>query len=170
MYYPPWLHQLIEWISHTWLSQTIQDAIWLIPAIQSVHYIFVSIVVGSYLMVNLRTLGVVATRISLAAMVDRFKIWIWVSLIGLLITGSLLAIAEPGRSLNNPTFQVKMFMLLGLSFITYIFQAPLKNDPAYWDANPTRRGIASLSAAVSISLLIVIMFAGRWIAYTVSPT
>src|SRR5215475_4269632 len=135
-YFPPWLQALSDYLSHTWLSLSIQDAVWIIPSIQSVHIASVCVVLGSYLMMDMRVLGVAGNSLSLASLVRRFVPWIWYALAILLVTGTLLMIAEPGRDLTNPTFQLKMILVVAISIITYILSSPLKTFSCYWEASP----------------------------------
>jgi hypothetical protein len=87
---------------------------------------------------------------------------IWKLLLLLLLTGALLIIAEPGRTLTNPVFFVKMAMLLVACVLTL------------WLSGAARRGIERSSglhmAAACCTLLLWtgIIVAGRFIAYVES--
>ena len=106
------LHAFTDWLAGTPLSTTIQNVSWIIPTVQTVHIVCVAIVIAAVFLVDLRILGVFARGQPVAALSHRFLPWIWYALIVLLITGSLLVIGEPGRSLTNPAFIAKMLMLL----------------------------------------------------------
>ncbi len=166
-YFPPWLQAISDYLSHTQISITIQSTQWMIPVIQSIHIASVCIVLGSYLMMDMRVLGFVGRSMPVASLVNRFVPWIWYALVLLLVTGTLLMVAEPGRDLNNPTFQLKMMLIVAMSIVTYLLAAPLKADAAHWEANDGRRLTAKLYAVLSLVFVVGIIFAGRWIAYTV---
>jgi hypothetical protein len=104
----------------------------------------------------------------LAALTHRFLPWIWYALAVLVLTGSLLIIGEPGRSLMNPAFGLKMLMLLVVASLTAVLQRPLAADAAFWDASAQRRALARGIAVLSLALWSGIVFAGRWIAYVAS--
>jgi uncharacterized membrane protein len=169
-YFPPWLQAVSDYLSHTQLSLAIQSTTWMIPIIQSIHIACVCIVLGSYLIMDLRVLGFVGSSMPVASVVKRFVPWIWYALAVLLCTGSLLMIAEPGRDLNNPTFQLKMMLVVAISIVTYILASPLKADLGYWEASAGRQAVAKLIAIASLAMVVAIIFAGRWIAYTVVLT
>lgn len=96
----------------------------------------------------------------------RFLPTIWPVLLILLVTGSLLIIGEPRRSLVNSTFYVKMALLAVAIMLTAGLQRSILSSPDLWDGNRARRIAGRFAAAVSILVWCGILFAGRWIAYT----
>lgn len=159
------LTSVSDWLGTTPLSLAIQNTVWAIPAIQSVHILAIAVVISSATLVGLRLLGVIGRDHPTAAYAGRFLPWIWPTLLVLLVTGSLLVVAEPSRSLTNPSFIAKMIMLLGAIAATLVLQQPLKKDGAFWELTAGRRATAKVLAVVTLSLWTLIIFAGRWIAY-----
>jgi hypothetical protein len=88
---------------------------------------------------------------------------IWPVLLILLLTGSLLIIGEPRRSLVNTTFYIKMSLLLIAIVPTVLLQRTILASPGFFEKRQT--AIRAL-ATVSILVWSGILFAGRWIAYT----
>jgi hypothetical protein len=162
------LHAFGEWLGSTALSTTIQNVSWIIPTTQSMHIVCVAIVIAGVFLVDLRILGVFAPTWSLAALSDRFLTWIWYAIVVLLITGTILIIGEPSRSILNPAFWVKMTMLIIVASLTRVVQRPLMRDAGYWDATGGRRATLKGIAIASLVLWSCIVFAGRWIAYVAS--
>ena len=162
---PQSLHAFCEWLANTPPSLLIQNVSWIIPAVQSVHILSIAVVMGSVALIDQRLHGITGRSQSISGMVDRLLPAVWVALVILLITGALLAIGEPVRSLENPAFHVKMLMLLAVGTLTYFFQRMLRSDVAFWEMSPARRGTAKMAAIVSLLLWVGIIFAGRWIAY-----
>jgi hypothetical protein len=159
------LRALSEWLATTSLSLTIQNVTWIIPLVQTIHILCVAAVFSSVLMVDLRLLRLVQRAQPLSSVTSRFLSWLWVFLGILLITGSLLIIGEPERSLLNPAFLLKMAMLIAVIFITVLIARPLRTNEAFWEASFGRQAAAKLIAIVSLALWSGIIFAGRWIAY-----
>jgi hypothetical protein len=162
------LHNFAEWIATTAMSNTIQNVSWIIPTVQTVHIVCVAIVISAVFLVDLRILGVFARTQPVAAVSHRFLPWIWYALIVLLVTGTLLIIGEPTRSLMNPAFALKMAMLLTVAALTLVIERPLRRNAGYWDATGGRRVLLVAIALVSLTLWSCIVFAGRWIAYVAS--
>jgi hypothetical protein len=157
-----------EWLATTGLSATIQNVSWIIPTVQTVHIVCVAVVITAVFLVDMRILGIFARGQSLAALSHRFLTWIWYAIVVLLITGALLIIGEPVRSLLNPAFALKMMMLIVVAGLTLMIQRPLATDAGYWDASDGRRVSLKVIAVVSLVLWSCIVFAGRWIAYIAS--
>jgi hypothetical protein len=162
------LHGFGEWLAGTALSNTIQNVSWIIPTVQTVHIVCVAIVISSVFLVDMRILGIFAPSQSLASLSDRFLTWIWWAILVLLVTGTLLIIGEPTRSLLNPAFGAKMLMLLIVAGLTRVIQRPLAGDAGYWDVSSARRATVKGIAVASLVLWSCIVFAGRWIAYIAS--
>jgi hypothetical protein len=154
-----------EWLGATALSTTIKTVEWLIPTIQTIHILSISVVMGGAVVMDLRVLGVISRNQPLAAVAHRFLPWVWGGLIVLFLSGSTLIIAEPGRSLPNPAFLVKMSLLAVVVVLTLAFQRSLRNDERFWEKSTSRRISVRVLATTSLVFWVGIVFAGRWIAY-----
>ncbi len=158
-----WLSQLSAWLDQTQMSRAIQVHDWIVPTVQSVHILAISAVAASALMINLRVLGLYAADQRLQDILARFLPFIWWPLIVLLLTGLVMIIGEPPRSLKNPAFQLKMTLLVAAIGTTAIYQLILRRNLAF--VTTGRRASAAALASVSMLLWVGIIFAGRWIAY-----
>ena len=159
------LRAFADWLAATQLSAIIQGVSWVIPTIQTIHIVCVGIVITATFLVSLRILGIFETSQPVAALSRRFLSWIWYALIVLLVTGALLIVGEPGRSLMNPVFALKMSMLVVVALLTAFLQRPLAAQAGYWEESGQRRAMARGIAVTSLVLWSCIVFAGRWIAY-----
>src|SRR5580704_11986870 len=106
------LRDLSKWLAATALSHTIQTTGWIIPTLQTIHILSVAVVFSSAILVNLRIWGLLQRDAPLPEVARRFLPTIWPVLLILLLTGSLLIIGEPRRSLLNATFYLKMALLV----------------------------------------------------------
>jgi hypothetical protein len=162
---PAWLDGFCEWLKVTAFSVALQSTSWAVPLVQTIHILAIGGVIGSGLMIALRTLGWVAAEQSLARANLRFLRVIWWSLPVLLVTGLLMISAEPARSLENPAFLLKMFLLLLSIAVSLGYQTPLRRNPEFWELSKGRRRFGQLIAFVSLALWVGVIFSGRWIAY-----
>lgn len=162
---PQALISFCEWLADTPFSQLLQNVSWIIPLVQTVHILGIAAVFGAVALLDLRLLNVAARTQTISGMTGRLVPHIWPVLVILLLTGSLLAIAEPVRSLANPAFQLKMLLLLVVISLTVFLQRAVHGDADFWDSTPGRRFGGKLIAVVSLALWLGIIFAGRWIAY-----
>jgi hypothetical protein len=154
-----------DWLAETPLSMQIKTVDWIIPTVQTIHILSISVVMSAAAMVDLRVLGVLSRGQPLAAVTYRFVPWIWWTLIVLFLSGSTLIIGEPARSLGSPVFILKMSMLAAVLVLTLLFQRGLRQDERFWESSAGRRIGGRLIAAVSLVFWVGIVFAGRWIAY-----
>jgi hypothetical protein len=160
------LSEFSKWLAATPLSHIIQTTKWVIPALQTIHILSVAVVFSSAVLVDLRLWRLLNRDLPLPEVARRFLPTIWPVLLVLLITGSLLIIGEPKRSLLNSAFYLKMALLAVAILITAWLQWSLSSSPNFWDKNRGRRMAGQLAATVSILVWCGILFAGRWIAYT----
>jgi hypothetical protein len=156
------IQEFCEWLAATPLSQNIQDTFWVIPTVQTVHIVSIAIVMTSMAMLDLRLMGIAGRRQSLTDMAGRFLPWVWIALVVLLCSGTILIIGEPGRELQNIMFWIKMSSIATVVVLTLIFQQVLRRNKSYWDRH---RVAATLLGAVSLVIWVTIVAAGRWIAY-----
>jgi hypothetical protein len=153
------LHQFSDWLSSTAFSQSIQVTTWAIPGIQTIHIICLALLFACAIVFSLRIAGRGLASEPLPLLAARFTRAIWYLLVVLLLTGTLLIIAEPGRTVTNPAFYAKMTMLVLAICITLWLSAVARRQ----FERPS--GLHVFMAVVGILLWIGIMFAGRLIAY-----
>ena len=160
------LQDFCKWLAATSLSHTIRTNGWVIPTLQTIHILGVAVLFSSAILVDLRIWRLLQRDESLAAVARRFLPAIWPVLLILLVTGSLLIVGEPRRSLLNATFYVKMALLALAVVLTGGLQWSLASAPEFWDQDRGRQVVGRFAATVSILVWCGILFAGRWIAYT----
>ncbi len=155
-----------KWLAATDLSHVIQTVKWIIPTLQTIHILSIAVLFASAILVDLRIWRLFDRDLSLQVVARRFLPVIWPVLLILLITGSLLIIGEPRRSLQNSTFYLKMALLALAIVVTGALQWALSSDPLFFDKGQGRQIVGRFAATASILIWCGIIFAGRWIAYT----
>lgn len=156
------MHQFGDWLSGTAFSQAIQVSTWAIPGIQTVHIICLATLFATALVFSLRIAGRGLSAEPLHQLAPRLTRAIWLLLVVLLLTGALLIIAEPGRTITNPVFYAKMSMLLVVIAITLWLARVSRRQ----GESPTAVHVAA--ASIAMLLWVGIIFAGRLIAYVES--
>jgi len=160
------LGEFSKWLAATEVSHFIQTTTWIIPTLQTIHILCVAAVFSAAILVDLRIWRLVERDEPLPDVARRFLPTIWPVLLILLVTGSLLIVGEPRRSLLNSTFYLKMALLAVAILLTAGLQRSLSSSPNFWDRDRWRRMAGRFAATVSILVWCGILFAGRWIAYT----
>jgi hypothetical protein len=158
------LQQFTGWLNDTQLSLTLKTTSWLIPVSQSIHILCVAVVMSAVLLTSLRLLGVSARHHPLTAFHGRFLPWVWGAYVVLITTGVLQIIAEPGRALPNPFFQIKMALFVVVMSTTLAFQRAAPSLSTRPGTGAIRH--AGVLSVTTLILLLVIITCGRWIAYS----
>ena len=153
-----------DWLYQTTFSTTLRDTDWVIPTVQSIHILAIGVVFGSALISDLRLAGVLATEETPATVVRRDLPWMWTALAVLLLTGLLMVLAEPGRTLGNAVFWSKMALVLVAFTLTLFFRRPLL-DPAFEAEHARWREAIKPASWLSLAVWVAVIFCGRWIAY-----
>ncbi|MET0292247.1 MAG: DUF6644 family protein [Steroidobacteraceae bacterium] len=147
-----------EWLTGTAVSQMIQTTSWAIPGLQTIHIICLALLFITALMVTMRVLGRSWHEDAPRAVADRFLPVVWTCLVVLLITGSLLISAEPGRTLTNQSFYVKVVMIVLAVILTLVVGGAARRGAI--------GGAHKAMAVFSMLLWAGVIIAGRYIAYT----
>jgi len=149
----------VHWLTETALSQAIQTTSWAIPGIQVVHIICLAALFAFALSFSLRVAGRGFAVESLASLAQRLVPGMWICLGILFLSGSLLIIAEPFRTITNPVFYVKMGLLIVAISLTVWLDAVARRS----SSKPS--GLHIAGAVLSMLVWIGIIIAGRFIAY-----
>ena len=103
------------------------------PGASDHPYSDIAVVFSSAVLVDLRLWRLLNRDVPLPDVARRFLPTIWPVLLVLLITGSLLIIGEPKRSLLNSAFYLKMALLAVAIVLTAWLQWSLSSSPNFWD-------------------------------------
>ena len=136
------------------------------PIAQSLHILGVAVVIGSIVMLDLRILGVAVPSQNVSEMIRRLMPWTWWALLLNAVTGLLFVVARPNRYFFNPVVAWKFSLLVPAVLLAFVVHRLSKKEVGYWEQSPVRRVSGTVIAAVSLSLWIGVVLAGRWIAYS----
>lgn len=148
-----------DWLMSTPPSQLIQSTSWAIPGIQVVHIVCLATLFALALNLCLRVAGRGLVLEPLASLAGRFVPAMWLCLGLLLLTGALLILAEPFRTITNPVFYLKMSLLIVAIALTFWLSAIARRQ----GGKPTRFTVTL--AVLSMLIWTGIIVAGRYIAY-----
>jgi hypothetical protein len=155
------LQSLGHWLESTALSHWIQSTHGAIASIQVVHILALATLFALALNLSLRIAGRGLTAEPILSLASRFVPAIWSCLAVLLISGTLLIVAEPGRALFNRMFHTKMaLVLLAVSLTLWLPSVARRHE-----GKPTR--LHATAALLYMLIWLGVIVAGRLIAYTV---
>jgi len=140
------------------MAELIKQSLWF-PAIQSVHIIGLTILVGTICLLDFRLLGIGARGQSVGDLASTLAPWTSGGLLTVLITGPLLFGSDLSRYLSNPAFILKMLLLaLALAGHFTLHRSVVRNEAMF------RPGRQKLVAALSLILWSSVVLSGRAIA------
>jgi uncharacterized membrane protein len=148
-------------VTATAFSQFIQRTHGMIGGIQMVHLLCLSTVFALGLALALRLAGKGFDSESLDSLSRRFVPAIWIFTALLLVTGVLLIVAEPIRSLPKPVFYVKMALIVLVLIVTSVIAGRARRAQQAGATAPASKAIAVVYMLVWVSIIV----AGRMIAY-----
>ncbi len=156
--------ELAQWLASLPVSRAVRTMAWLIPWLQTVHILANAMVLSAVIMIDLRIWGLSQSQ-TVPERARRFQPWIWTGLVLLTVTGIVLLLVAPRRTLTDPAFQAKMAMMGIAMAATIILQVALRPNGVAWDGDSGGRKLASAFAVFTLALWIGATLAGRgrWI-------
>jgi len=186
------LQNFAHWLSDTPPSRFIQDVLWIIPAVQtihilaiavvlssvamiglvfpaieSVHVIAITLVVGSILIVDLRVLGWASRNERVTQVAGSILPWTWGVFCVAVISGFTLFAAKAHTYFANVDFEIKMALMAAAFLNMLVFHLIPYRSVRSWDLGRPAPRLAKLACAVSMTLWIFIVAMGRWIGFSI---
>ena len=144
------------------LGQLMRDSIWLFPMAEILHFMGLSLLIGSLLVVDCRLLGF-ARGFPVAAIYKFLPLALTGFSINL-VTGVMFFFSDPFRYYPNIAFRIKMLCIILAGFNALYFALTTHrtvNQPGVGDAGTAIKTVAGLSFLFWIGVIIC----GRMIPY-----
>ena len=155
-----------DWVQNWSLSQIIASTNWF-PAIETIHVIAASLMVGAILWVDLRLMGIGATKYSISDLNRELIPWAWGAFTIAVITGVGMFITRASCHVLNPAFQSKMFLLVFAGINMAYFHYKLFRTIDQYDHSKSPPRNVKLAGVLSLVLWSGVMLAGRWIGHII---
>jgi hypothetical protein len=149
------------------MGASVRNSDWLFPVVESVHMLGIVLLVSATGLFDLRLLGRGPFRQQPASQVaHQVMPWVWGSFAVMFVTGVLMFTSEATRCYQSWCFRGKMILLLLAGLNAFIFQFGAYRHVANWDQAALKVPAGARAAAwTSLVLWVLIVFAGRGIAY-----
>ena len=159
----------LNWLETTVLARFIQVSAWAFPAIETVHVIAISIVVGTVIIIDLRLLGIASIRQPMRDISREITPWTWGAFGLAVASGSLMFLSNaPGYFANGP-FRLKMILLLAAGTNMLAFRLGTYRGVGAWNVAREAPVAGRVAAALSLVFWLAIVAFGRWIGFTIVP-
>jgi hypothetical protein len=159
------LLKFCEWLSQTAFSIWLREAPYPYPVLLMIHVITIALFGGMVVMGNLRVLGWAMRSVPVSEVINQFRPWKWTAFGLLLITGLLVAASDPMEYYSNVMFWISNAMLLIAGINALVFYRGAYRTVSKWDQADLAPKGAIRWAQISLCLWIVLIFAGRAIAF-----
>jgi len=154
-----------QWLAGTPGSIALHESLYMYPLVESAHVLTLCVFIGFAVMWDLRLLGVTFTGVPLTELKRRLGRWMTAGFVVMVTTGALLFYAIPVRSYHSIWFRMKVVALVLAGLNAFVFHRTIDRRIDEWDTDPVPPLAARLAGARSLVLWIVIVVAGRMIAY-----
>ena len=151
-------HAFFEWLNDSPWANAMNGPEWAFPVVESLHFIGFALLIGTIVIVDLRLLGFGMRRQKPAELAADLNRWTLSGLALMLITGPLMFSADAVRYHVNPSFQLKMNVLLA----ALVFYFAIHRRMVRRELTPLA---AKAIAVVSLALWVTVIGAGRMIAF-----
>lgn len=155
---------VFEWLESTALAIWVGESLWGYPIVLGMHAIGLAIVVGIFVMLNLRLLKVIR-GVSFHAFLSLYRL-AWIGFLINAVSGSALFVSQATTFAQSAPFLIKISAVFAGVIVGIFIQRRLGLRVADWDETDAVIG-SSATALASLSLLCWIgaIVAGRLIAY-----
>lgn len=155
--------EILFWIETSALGQLMRDSNWLFPLAEILHFVGLSLLIGSLIVVDLRLVGFLR-NISFEAVYKLLPL----SLVGFginMLTGILFCFSDPFRYYPNIAFRMKMGLVLlaGLNVLWFKFAVFPKT--IHMSAEEKANNVAKIVAILSLLIWFAVIVLGRMIPY-----
>ena len=151
-----------QWCEQLWLGQLVVGSNWLFPVIESIHLLFLALLGGSVLLVDLRLVRLLLKERAVAELAREARPFMIAALVGMFVTGIPLFLSEPIKCYYSAAFWLKMQTLVIALIFTFTIRTRTTRDDSV--RNTARRQI--LVGALSIALWFTVAASGRWIGFS----
>lgn len=155
-----------ETVQNWSLSQVIASTNWF-PTLETIHVIFAALMVGAILWVDLRLIGVGATKYSVSTLNKELVPWAWGAFIIAVITGVGMFITRASGHVENPAFLSKMVLLVLAGLNMAYFHFKLNRKFEQFDNSTNTPIDVKIAGALSLILWSGVMLAGRWVGHII---
>ena len=155
-----------QWLQDTSISTFIrEDAFWY-PFLIALHVMGNVTSVGLILALDFRLIGWGMKKTPVSAIFQQLRPWSIAGILYQMSTGLMLFISEPMKCYQSRSFWIKM-VAMGLALSNaLLFDKKVYPTVAKWDTLVSLPGRAKFAGASSIVLWSVVIYFGRWLAYS----
>ncbi|MDH3440734.1 MAG: hypothetical protein OEM63_08290 [Gammaproteobacteria bacterium] len=154
---------MFEWLETTPPAIWVGESLWGYPIMLGCHAVGLAIVVGIFLMRDLRLIGLVQ-GISYESL-DSLRNLAWTGFVINAVSGCFLFTSQATVFIESTPFLLKISMIFLAAICAAIIQNKLRDAASQWDSTGAVAGSVRTIAMASTALWIGAIISGRLVAY-----
>ena len=154
---------LASWFEATWLGGQMREQFWMFPMMETIHFIGLTFLFGSLLVIDMRVIGF-GRFINMKAAMKYIPVAIIAFAVNL-STGIAFLCADPFRYFPNIAFQWKMGLIVIAGINALWFWFGEHKELCQLDDGEDAPFRAKVIAALSIAIWVAVIIFGRMIPY-----
>jgi hypothetical protein len=163
------LDVFLQWLHDTPFSTTMRESLWAEPLVETIHVLNLTLFLGFVVLLDLRLLDLALRRRRVSEVLRQLNPWLFAGFAVMIGSGLLLFCGDPVAFYSTTFFKVKMIMLVLAGLNVLVFNATIGRRIAEWDLAPRTPSGVRIAGLVSLVLWVLIVAAGRGIAYVLPP-
>jgi hypothetical protein len=154
-----------NWLANTDWSIGLHESYYMQNWIESTHVLFLMVSLGMLVIIDLRMLGLWLNDVPASKVAARIGTPMFVGFGIMIVSGLILTTANPVRYEHSIWFRIKLILLFVALINAVLFHRHLNASVSTWDTAKKAPPRTRLAAALSLSLWVLIVTCGRFIAY-----
>lgn len=155
---------LWQWLAETPVAAFVREAAWAYPLLETIHLVGLALVVGPILAFDLRLLGW-NRDIAVDRLAAHLLPLVLTGIAANVASGALLFASDAVEFAANPALQAKLALIVVAILNAAWFQRRVFPAHHAWRVGQDAPSAARLAAVTSIALWLMVLTAGRMIAY-----
>jgi len=161
---------LLQALETSSIAVFIQRSSWGFQAIETVHVLAFSLVVGTIAVVDLRLLDLASKNCAVTAVMRDSLRWTWTAFVIAAIAGFMLFITKATIYFNDFPFRLKMLLLVVAAINMLIFHFGVFRGVEKWDQGCAVPIPARIAGAISLALWLGVIVLGRWVGFSIGES
>ena len=154
---------MFEWLEGTSVAIWVGESLWGYPFMLGLHVIGLAIVVGTFVMRDLRLLGLFDGI--LYESLDSLRKLGWTGFLINALSGCFLFSSQATTFIHSTPFLLKISMIFVAAIFAALIQNKLRDDAVQWDSEGRAAGSVRTFAMISTAMWMGAIIAGRLVAY-----
>ena len=157
--------EIAQWLQDLPLAQQVRESDILFPYLSIAHVVGLALAGGSIAYLDLRLLGFGLKRAPVAKVAASLLPCMWTGWVLMFLSGSMIVISEAVMLYESWFFRAKLIMMTLAGINALIFHFTVFRRVGEWDLAPVAPMQARVTGALSLTLWMGMIAAGRLIPY-----